>query len=127
LFREASKINTELPAEYKDAYFELVLHPVEAFANLQNLYTDVALNNICYKENNPLANKYADEAKQFYINDSTISAAYNHINNGKWNHMMDQTHIGYTYWQQPDEQKMPEVKYVTNDQIHRHIFLPQIQ
>jgi len=27
---------------------------------------------------------------------------------------MDQTHIGYTYWQQPDEQKMPEVKYVSD-------------
>jgi hypothetical protein len=26
---------------------------------------------------------------------------------------MDQTHIGYTYWQQPDKQKMPEVKYVS--------------
>ncbi len=27
---------------------------------------------------------------------------YNHqIADGKWDHMMDQTHIGYTYWQQP--------------------------
>ena len=26
--------------------------------------------------------------------------------------MMDQTHIGYTYWQQPEKQIMPEVKYV---------------
>ncbi|HVG42379.1 MAG TPA: hypothetical protein VM888_12270, partial [Chitinophagaceae bacterium] len=31
---------------------------------------------------------------------------------GKWSHMMDQTHIGYTYWQQPPFNKMPEVKYV---------------
>ena len=23
--------------------------------------------------------------------------------------MMDQTHIGYTYWQQPEENTMPEV------------------
>ncbi|HVX26925.1 MAG TPA: glycosyl hydrolase 115 family protein [Parafilimonas sp.] len=114
LYKEASKINAELPEEYKDAYFELVLHPVEAFANLQNLYTAVAWNNLYAKENNPLANKYADEAKQFYKNDSLISAEYNHINNGKWNHMMDQTHIGYTYWQQPDEQKMPEVNYVSD-------------
>jgi hypothetical protein len=122
LFKEASKINTELPAEYKDAYFELVLHPVEAFANLQNLYTAVAWNHYYAQQNNTPANKYADEAKQFYINDSTISATYNHINNGKWNHMMDQTHIGYTYWQQPDEQKMPEVKYVTNESNSSTLF-----
>ncbi|MEP6684181.1 MAG: hypothetical protein ABJA35_13015, partial [Parafilimonas sp.] len=112
LLASAEKINNELPAEYKDAFFELVLHPVKAFANLQNLYTAVALNNLYVKENNPLANKYADEAKQLYINDSMISLQYNQLNNGKWNHMMDQTHIGYTYWQQPEKQKMPEVKYV---------------
>jgi hypothetical protein len=32
--------------------------------------------------------------------------------NGKWAHMMDQTHIGYTYWQQPDINSMPEVKTI---------------
>jgi hypothetical protein len=28
---------------------------------------------------------------------------------------MDQTHIGYTYWQQPPFNKMPEVKYVSDN------------
>jgi hypothetical protein len=27
--------------------------------------------------------------------------------------MMDQTHIGYTYWQQPEKNVMPEVEYIT--------------
>jgi hypothetical protein len=31
---------------------------------------------------------------------------------GKWPHMMDQTHIGYTSWQQPNQNKMPEVKEI---------------
>jgi hypothetical protein len=31
---------------------------------------------------------------------------------GKWNHMMDQTHIGYTSWQQPDVDTMPAVRNV---------------
>ncbi len=112
LAEEAEKISSELPDEYKDAYFELVLHPVKACANLQDLYTSVAWNHYYAKQNNPLANKYADKAKQYYINDSLISAAYNHLDNGKWDHMMDQTHIGYTYWQQPLRQKMPAVQYV---------------
>jgi hypothetical protein len=42
LLASAEKINNELPGEFKDAYFELVLHPVKAYANLQNLYTAVA-------------------------------------------------------------------------------------
>ncbi|HVY75882.1 MAG TPA: glycosyl hydrolase 115 family protein [Puia sp.] len=112
LEKDAEAINKKMPAEYKDAYFELVLHPIKAFANLQRLYTAVAFNHHYANENNSIANQYADKAKQYYINDSLISLQYNQLNHGKWNHMMDQTHIGYTYWQQPLQQKMPELKYV---------------
>jgi Glycosyl hydrolase family 115/Gylcosyl hydrolase family 115 C-terminal domain len=115
LLVRAEKINNELPAEYRDAYFQLVLHPVKACANLQQLYTDVALNKFWYKNRLAEANGYADKVKQLYMNDSLITLQYHKINNGKWNHMMDQTHIGYTYWQQPTFQKMPEVKYVPAD------------
>ena len=62
------------------------------------MYFAVAINN-------------AEKVKNLYINDSLLSVHYNTITgNGKWNHMMDQTHIGYTYWQQPPRNKMPEVK-----------------
>src|SRR4029078_13523847 len=108
-------INSELPAEYKDAYFELVLHPVKACANLQDMYTAVAKNRFELSYKSAAANYYADQAKQFYLKDSLISLQYNQIAGGKWNHMMDQTHIGYTYWQQPPRQKMPEVKYLPAD------------
>jgi len=63
------------------------------------------------------ANKYADLAKYYYEQDSSITAEYHHLNNGKWNHMMSQTHIGYTYWQQPPVNKMPKVKYFEDDRI----------
>jgi hypothetical protein len=116
LVQEAEKINTEIPAEYKDAYFELVLFPVKAFVNLNDLYVAVAKNRKLASENNFAANKYADEAKKYYETDSLLCYQYNHeLANGKWNHMMDQTHIGYTYWQQPLKNKMPEVKYVSDN------------
>ncbi|MDP4261460.1 MAG: glycosyl hydrolase 115 family protein [Bacteroidota bacterium] len=117
LLTKAEKINNELPAEYRDAYFELVLHPVRACANLQELYTTVAKNHYEVLNKSPFANEHAELAKQLYAKDSLISAAYNHIANGKWNHMMDQTHIGYTYWQQPPRQRMPEVKYLSADSV----------
>ncbi len=47
LLEKAEKINNELPAEYRDAYFQLVLHPVKACANLQELYTTVAIEQGC--------------------------------------------------------------------------------
>lgn len=112
LLSKAEKINSVLPAEYKDAYFELVLHPVKACANLNELYLNVAKNKADAAFHRMSANKYADKAKQLYLNDSLISLQYNAVANGKWNHMMDQTHIGYTYWQQPNKQKMPDVTYV---------------
>jgi len=117
LYTKAEKIYNDLPAEYRDAYFQLVLHPVKACANLNELYYNVALNREAYKNKYAIANEHADKVTQLYINDSLISLQYHRLNNGKWNHMMSQTHIGYTYWQQPLQQKMPEVRYVPKDSI----------
>jgi len=116
LLAKAEKINKSLAAEYKDAFYELVLHPVQASANLNELYVTVAQNRQYAKKGYIEANALAEKAKQLYINDSLITNYYNDtLAGGKWSHMMDQTHIGYTYWQQPDKNKMPEVKYVFKD------------
>jgi hypothetical protein len=97
----AEKIDAELPADYKDVYFQLVLHPIKASANLHELYLNVALNKSDAAKNSPAANYSAEQVKKAYEKDSLITIQYHQIANGKWNHMMDQTHIGYTYWQQP--------------------------
>jgi hypothetical protein len=117
LSAKAQKINDALPPEYRDAYFQLVLHPVKASANLQELYWNAAMNKKMASASLKLANTYADKVKELYLKDSLISLEYNSLANGKWNHMMDQTHIGYTYWQQPNKQKMPDVKYVTEEVV----------
>lgn len=115
LLRRAYAVNDILPAGYKDAYFQLVLHPVKACSNLQFMYAAVAKNNRMAADKNILANEQADLAKKLYENDSLISVEYHQLNDGKWNHMMSQTHIGYTYWQQPPFNKMPAVRYVSKD------------
>lgn len=111
---KAEKISTSLPGQYRNAYFELILHSVKAFSNLHKLYSTVALNHNAASVKLEGANDFAEIAKQLFANDSLLSLQYNHLANGKWNHMMDQTHIGYTYWQQPDKQKMPDVIYVSH-------------
>lgn len=118
LVEKAEKLNSELTVEYKDAYFELVLFPVKAFVNLNELYVAVAKNHFYADLKSIEANVYADSVKYFFKKDSIISFKYNHeIANGKWNHMMDQTHIGYTYWQEPRVNKTPDVIYVNKDSI----------
>ncbi|NCI45740.1 glycosyl hydrolase 115 family protein [Sediminibacterium soli] len=112
LLAKAEKIAASIPAEYRDAYFELVLHPVKACANLQEMYYHAVKNKWYAAQGSIQANQHADKVKQLYLQDSLISLDYHRVANGKWNHMMDQTHIGYTYWQQPNTQRMPAVSYV---------------
>jgi len=114
LWKRAGAYASQLPAQQQDAYFQLVLHPIAASANLYELYYHVAKNKQLAALKDPAANHYAEIAKQNYISDSLITLKYHQLNNGKWNHMMSQTHIGYTYWQQPPYNTMPAVQYVEN-------------
>jgi hypothetical protein len=42
-----------------------------------------------------------------------LSDEYNHkLLDGKWDHMMDQTHIGYTAWNDPPANVMPAVSWI---------------
>ncbi|WP_041616094.1 glycosyl hydrolase 115 family protein [Spirosoma linguale] len=115
LLTKAQQVNNDLPASYRDAYFQLVLHPIKACANLNDMYYHVALNKDAYRHKWNTTNRYADKVKELYANDSLITQQYHQLNNGKWNHLMSQTHIGYTYWQQPEHQKMPAVNYLPAD------------
>jgi hypothetical protein len=111
----AEQLYSKLQPEYRDAYFQLVLHPIKASANLQSMYYAVAMNRRHAALRWLSANKYADQVKETYIKDSLISIEYHQLNGGRWNHMMSQTHIGYTYWQQPPVNKMPDVQYISED------------
>jgi hypothetical protein len=114
LLSKAKQIGDLLPREYKDAYFQLVLHPVSACANLSEFYVTVGTNRLYAKQGRSATNVLAEKAKQLFQKDSAISDYYNRVMaGGKWNHMMDQTHIGYTYWQKPDRNVIPEVKTIT--------------
>jgi len=115
IWEKAERINIALPSEYKDAFFQLVLHPVKASTNLNGLYKSVAQYKKAYIERFPFTNDLASSVKYYYNQDSLITQEYHQLNNGKWNHMMSQTHIGYTNWQQPPFNKMPEVKLISAD------------
>lgn len=110
LLARAEAIGQKMPAASRDAYYELVLHPVQACANLNELYYTVALNREAAKQGQANTNELAGKAKALFAKDAEITRRYHAVAGGKWNHMMDQTHIGYTYWQQPPVDKMPEVQ-----------------
>ncbi|MEI9928243.1 MAG: glycosyl hydrolase 115 family protein [Sphingomonas sp.] len=109
---DADAIARQLPADAQDAYFELVRHPVLAMANLDRLYITVARQRVHALLRLADTNALADEAEALFANDRAIARQYEARAGGKWIHMMDQTHIGYTGWQQPPADVMPEVTRV---------------
>ncbi|MFZ0431028.1 MAG: glycosyl hydrolase 115 family protein [Acidobacteriota bacterium] len=111
LAHEARQISASLPDEARDAFYQLVLYPVEACANLNELYVTVGRNRLYAKQGRATTNGLAEKARQLFARDAELARYYNQtMAGGKWNHMMDQTHIGYTYWQQPPKDVMPEVR-----------------
>src|SRR6185369_12565913 len=112
LAARAQRIGTRLGATYRDAYFELVLHPILAAANLNALYVTVARNRLYARQGRAATNALADSARALFWRDAELSREYNTLGGGKWAHMMDQTHIGYTYWQEPPRNVMPRVDVI---------------
>ena len=110
---EAEKVSQELPAAYRDAYFELVLYPINASAIVNELYVTAGENALDAFQGRVSANEKADEARRLFAEDASLTYQYNHVlAHGKWDHIMDQTHIGYTYWNEPPVNAMPPVTWV---------------
>ncbi|SHI52318.1 Glycosyl hydrolase family 115 [Tangfeifania diversioriginum] len=114
LAERAKKLYEKIPAEDKDAFYQLVLHPIIACANLNDLYVTTAQNRLYASQGRALTNQMASRVEKLFEKDAEITDYYHtELANGKWNHMMAQTHIGYTYWQQPPENSMPEVETIS--------------
>jgi hypothetical protein len=107
---KAEKIYSKLPENQRDAFFELVLHPTKASAIVTKLYITSGRNQLYASQGRASTNDLAAEARALFQADADLSAQYNHtLANGKWDHMMDQTHIGYTFWNEPPVNAMPKV------------------
>ncbi|MDQ6531311.1 glycosyl hydrolase 115 family protein [Flavobacterium sp. LHD-85] len=115
LVEKANLINEKLKPEYKDAFYQLILFPVLASANLNEMYVAQAKNHLYAEQGNPVANVYAEKVKELFEKDAELTNFYHkQLANGKWNHMMSQTHIGYDNWQQPEKNVIPKTIEVSS-------------
>lgn len=113
LCQQAKIIYDKLPDAYKSAFYELVLFPVETCSNLNEMYVNAAKNKFYVNWGAPRsANYYADKTKELFFKDAELHKYFHEdLENGKWNHMFEQTHIGYTNWYSPPVDNMPPVAY----------------
>ncbi len=112
LAQRATAVADAMPAHRRHAYFQLVLHRVLALGNIYRLHEAVALNRQAAAANDPVANVYADVVANTFAFDEHMSRTYHTMGEGKWNHMMSQPKLGYTSWDDPDADIMPELARV---------------
>jgi hypothetical protein len=105
----AEQIYDSMPAEHRDAFFQLVLYPTKASATVVELHIATGRNRLYAKQQRASTNQQAARVRELFKQDQDLSNAYHKLAGGKWNHMMSQTRIGYTSWNEPKKNVMPEV------------------
>ncbi|KAK3328444.1 hypothetical protein B0T19DRAFT_424554 [Cercophora scortea] len=113
LLAKAQAVYDSLPSATQIAFFEVVLHPVMAGRGVYEIYTKTAIGSQYASQHRASANQYAKDVQAAFAADSAIAKRFHSLLNGKWTHMMDQTHIGYTRWQEPSSNSIPPQTYVT--------------
>ena len=125
---EALRQYLTLKPEYRDAYKQLILFPVQAMANVYEMYYSQAMNHKLYAENNPQANVWADNVERTFKRDAELQNDYNNVmSNGKWKNMMIQKKIGYTSWNDNfPADKLPQIYRIENPEaaVGNYVFEP---
>jgi hypothetical protein len=122
LAHAAKTTYAKIEPAYKDAYYQLVLYPILACSNLYEMYYAHAKNQESAQLKLASANQWADKTEELFRKDQELSDYFNKIlAGGKWNHFADQTHIGYTYWQQPNKNSIPKVTRLDTSEIKNQI------
>jgi len=61
-----------LAPEYRDAFYQLVLHPITASANLNELYVVAAQNKLAAAQGRAITNRLADRVAELFARDAQI-------------------------------------------------------
>ena len=78
LEKEALRQYVTLDKAYRDAYQQIILFPIQAMANIYEMYYAQAMNQQLSREGNPEANLWADKVAEAFHRDSVLCASYNH-------------------------------------------------
>lgn len=110
LTERAESLQPQLPPESHDAFYQLVLYPIKASATVAELKITTGLNHLYASQKRASTNDQSTRVRELFKLDRELSDTYHKLNGGKWNHMMAQSRIGYTTWDDPDENIMPALK-----------------
>ncbi len=83
LLDAANSIYDALGDEYKASFFQLVLHPVAASANLGKLYIAAGLNNLRSSQGFLSTNALADQVQELFDVDYDLETQYHTLLDGR--------------------------------------------
>lgn len=109
LVGRAARARAGLRPDQHDAFFQLVEHRIVALANLYQMYAAAAWNAHWAGREPGRAEATAQMVEQAFARDAAIEARYHTLAGGKWAGIVHQPHIGYTSWNDPPEDVMPQV------------------
>ncbi len=110
LAKQAELLAAQIPAEQQAAYYELVLHPVKASAIVDDMLVSAGKNKRYSDQGRARANEMAERVRTLFEEDAAMAEYFNNtLMDGKWGPIMSQVHLGYTSWQAPTSNVMPEV------------------
>ena len=126
LERRALRLFADIPEATRDAYRQAILFPVQAMANLYDMYYAQAMNKVLAEAGNPDANLWADKVEECFNRDAQLCNYYNKVMaRGKWDGMMTQKHIGYSSWNDDFPHEMlPATKRIEKGATGGYVFVP---
>ncbi len=108
---EAEDIFNRLPAESRDAFYQLVLFPAKASAVVNALYIAAGKNDLYSGQGRASTSDMADMVESLFTTDTAMMGYFNRsFADGKWNHFMDQAHLGYVNWADPPVNSLRAIK-----------------
>lgn len=112
LAQRSTALLAKLPANQRDAFIQLVDHPVQATQALFELYHASARNQLLAAQGRRETNAAAADVKRWFERDAALTARYHQLGApagqpGRWDQMMAQPHIGLSYWRNPEANTMP--------------------
>jgi hypothetical protein len=114
----AEKVYAALPPEQRDAFYQLVLHPAKASSLVARINIAAGRNQLFAKQGRASTAVLAAHVRDLFRQDRAMTDTYNHaLAGGKWNHLMDQTHLGQWDWEPPVVDALPPlVELMTLDE-----------
>jgi hypothetical protein len=116
---EAQRLQALVPAAERDAFYETVAFPAKAASIVNALYVAAGRNALYARQGRASAGAVAGEVRALFQRDLGLMRFCNTaFAGGRWDHFMDQPHLGYTGWNDPPNNNIANIKLVEPKAAH---------